>query len=106
MRILSSLFDRLNVAVLISAVAGALIGAMRKDRRNKGCREIIKSVLASAAVGYWLHPLCIHFIGDHSEALNSSVAFFLGVWGIKGYEMAEYAIRRRLGSGGCDNGEG
>lgn len=86
-------------SLAIPALAGAVVGAFKQERRKRGKRKLILSVLMSAACGCGLAPLFAHLFGI-PDPVASSLAFFLGVWGLEGIEVVQNVLRSRVGDRG------
>jgi peptidoglycan/LPS O-acetylase OafA/YrhL len=80
-------------------LAGAVVGAFRKERRKRGKRKLILSVLMSAMCGCGLAPLFAH-VFSIPDPVASSLAFFLGVWGLEGIDVVQNVLRFRFGEMG------
>jgi hypothetical protein len=83
-------------SLVIPALAGAVVGAFKEERRRRGKRKLILSVLMSAACGCGLAPLFAHIFGI-PDPVASSLAFFLGVWGLEGIDVVQNVFRSRFG---------
>lgn len=86
-------------SLAIPALAGAVVGAFKQERRRRGKRKLILSVLMSAACGCGLAPLFGHLFGI-PDPVASSLAFFLGVWGLEGIEVVQNVLRSKVGDQG------
>ena len=97
MRFLKSLFGNMTVfsAFFGPAFLGAVVSAMRNDRRHKKGR-IVASILMSGVVGCGLTPLFAHVCG-FPDAVSQSLAFFLGFWGVEGIDAMRTGIKKRMG---------
>ena len=91
--------------LIVPALAGAVVGAFKQNRRNIGWRKLLVSVFMSAACGCGLTPLFAHMLGM-PEPIAASLAFFLGVWGLEGIEVVQYVLRSRLGDNRERHGAG
>lgn len=80
----------------IPAFAGAIIGTLRQDRRKRVKKKIVPSIVISAVSGCGLAPLFAHLFGIPDSAA-SSLAFFLGIWGLEGIEVAQHVLRSKAG---------
>ncbi len=87
--------------LVIPALAGAVVGAFRQDRRKRGRRLLISSIVMSAACGCGLAPLISHLLSLPPN-VASSLAFFLGIWGLKGLEVVEHVVRSKAGDNSTD----
>ena len=83
-------------SLLVPALAGAVVGAFKEERRKRGRRKLIWSVIMSAACGCGLPPLFGHLFSIPDPAA-SSLAFFLGIWGMEGIEVVHHALLHRVG---------
>lgn len=98
MRFIKSIFDwAMSFSSLaVPALAGAVVGAFKEERRKYGRGKLISSIVMSAACGCGLAPLFAHFLGIPAP-VASSLAFFLGVWGLAGIEVVQNVLRSRIG---------
>lgn len=98
MRFLKSLAESLASfsAFTVPALAGAVIGVLRRDRRRKGKRLLVSSIVMSWIVGCGLTPLFAHVFGV-PDGVASSLAFFLGVWGLEGLDILWTAFKSKVG---------
>lgn len=101
MRFIKACFDWFTSfsGLAVPALAGAVVGAFKEDRRRRGKRKLIWSVLMSAACGCGLAPLFGHLFGI-PDPVASSLAFFLGVWGLEGIEVVQNVLRSKVGDQG------
>lgn len=83
--------------LVVPALAGAVVGAFKEDRRKSGRRKLLFSIFMSAACGCGLAPLFAHLFGMPAT-VASSLAFFLGIWGLEGIEVVQNVIRSRSGA--------
>lgn len=98
MRIIRAGFEWLASfsGLAVPALAGAVIGALKSEPRKKGRRKFIWSILMSAACGCGLAPLFGHLFSI-PDPVASSLAFFLGIWGLEGIEVVQHALKHRVG---------
>ena len=82
-------------SLAVPALAGAVIGAFKEERRKHGRRKLISTIIMSAVVGCGLAPLFAHIFGI-PDPVASSLAFFLGIWGLEGIEVVQHALRSRV----------
>ena len=82
--------------LVVPALAGAVVGAFKEKRRKHGRGKVICSILMSAACGCGLTPLFAHVFGI-PDAVASSLAFFLGFWGMEGVKVVQNALRSKAG---------
>lgn len=97
-RVLKSLFDWFTSfsGLLVPALAGAVIGAFKEERRKRGKRKLFLSILMSAACGCGLTPLFGHVFSIPAP-VAASLAFFLGIWGLEGIEVVQSVLRSKVG---------
>ena len=82
-------------SLAVPALAGAVVGTFKEERRKHGRRKLIFSILMSAACGCGLAPLFAHIFG-FPDPVASSLAFFLGIWGLEGIEVVQHVLRSRV----------
>ena len=106
MRFIKSCFEWLTSfsSLAVPALAGAVVGAFKEDRRKRGSRKLVWSVLMSAACGCGLAPLFAHLFGIPAP-VASSLAFFLGIWGLEGIEVVQNVLRSKVGDSSAGNRE-
>jgi energy-converting hydrogenase Eha subunit A len=106
MRILKMLHESMSSFFMyaLPAFVGAVIGVLRKDRR-KGARKrfLVLSIIMSWMVGCGITPLFAHVFGIPENAAGS-LAFFLGVYGVRGLDVLCDMFRKGADIGGSDNG--
>lgn len=102
MRLLRPIGDSMAYVMpfLAPAFLGALLGAWRGDRRNKGRWHWLSLVAWSMAAGAGFAPLFMHLFGL-PESVAGSAACALAFFGKDGTDM----IRRVLASKADDSGE-
>lgn len=78
------------------AVVGAIIGALRQDRRSRVRKKMFPSIAISAVCGYELAPLFAHLFNIPDSAA-ASLAFFLGIWGLEIIDVMQHVLRAKAG---------
>lgn len=79
----------------VPAFFGAAVGAYKDGHHERGMRKLVCSVLMSAACGCGLTPL-FAYVFSLPDTVSSSLAFFLGVWGLEGIEAAQNMVRAKI----------
>lgn len=79
----------------IPAFFGAAVGAYKDRHYERGMRKLVCSVLMSAACGCGLTPL-FAYVFSLPDTVSSSLAFFLGVWGLEGIETIQGMLRAKI----------
>jgi len=98
MRFIKSGFSWLGFfsGLAVPAVAGAIIGTIRHDRRSRVKKKMLPSIAISAMCGCGLAPLFAHLFGIPDSAA-ASLAFFLGIWGLEGIDVVQHILRSKVG---------
>ena len=98
MRFIKSWLEELAVfsSLVVPALAGAVIAALKQERRRRGTRKLFLSIIMSALCGCGLTPLFAHVFGIPA-LVSSSLAFFLGIWGLEGVDVVQNVLRSKAG---------
>lgn len=89
--LLSSPFAGLTIPAFFGAFIGRYRAYLKNNRRVISKLEFIGSVVMSAVVGCGLTPLFAH-IADLPDNVATSLAFFLGFWGLRSIDFLNTKI--------------